>query len=42
VAAAGLGLFIYGWNQNDHAKPTERATVSIVPTGNGLAAFGRF
>ncbi|HEY1549602.1 MAG TPA: tetratricopeptide repeat protein [Kofleriaceae bacterium] len=38
--AAGLGLFIYGWNQD--AKPTERATVSVVPTGNGLAAFGTF
>ncbi len=27
--AAGIGLFVYGWNQNDHGKPTER--VSIVP-----------
>ncbi|HEX4452637.1 MAG TPA: hypothetical protein VH143_17285 [Kofleriaceae bacterium] len=39
--AAGIGLFVYGWDQNDHGKPSERA-VSIVPTGNGLAAFGQF
>jgi hypothetical protein len=40
--AAGIGLFVYGWNQNDHGKPTERATVSVVPTGNGLAVLGTF
>ena len=40
--AAGMGLFAYGWSQNDHAKSAEHASVSIVPTGNGIAAFGTF
>jgi hypothetical protein len=42
VAAAGIGLFIYGWNENDHTKPTERPSVSVVPTGNGVTVLGRF
>ncbi|HEY1815519.1 MAG TPA: hypothetical protein VGG74_24390 [Kofleriaceae bacterium] len=37
---AGIGLLIYGYDQNG-GKPTE-TSVSLVPTGTGFAAFGRF